>query len=168
MNSLPSVCFLCTGNSARSVMARAFFSGKTSKFEATSAGTLVLEGQPMSIRTRKALASYGLSEPNHLSSQFGHSHLATDLVVAMEPSHIFWIRRHFPEIAARTSTLPRLIRYLPEEGDIENRIAAMGLAEVEIADWEEVVDPAGGDQEIFDRCAEKLEGLINQLVTKIS
>ena len=58
MNNLPSVCFLCTGNSARSVMARAFFSSKTSEFEATSAGTLVLEGQPMSIRTRKALASF--------------------------------------------------------------------------------------------------------------
>ena len=168
MNNLPSVCFLCTGNSARSVMARAFFSSKASEFEATSAGTLVLEGQPMSIRTRKALASYGLSEPSHLSSQFGNSHLAPDLVVAMEPSHIFWIRRHFPEIASRTGTLPRLIRHLPEEGDIETRIAAMDLAEVEIEDWEEVVDPAGGDQEIFDRCAEELERLVSQLVAKIS
>jgi protein-tyrosine-phosphatase len=86
----------------------------------------------------------------------------------MEPSHIFWIRRHFPEIASRTGTLPRLIRHLPEEGDIETRIAAMGLAEVEIEDWEEVVDPAGGDQEIFDRCAEELERLVSQLVAKIS
>ena len=44
----------------------------------------------------------------------------------------------------------------------------MGLAEVEIADWEEVFEPAGGDQEIFDRCAEELERLVNQLVAKIS
>lgn len=167
MNSLPSVCFLCTGNSARSVMARAFFANKTSKFRATSAGTLVLEGQPMSIRTRKALASYGLSEPDHLSCQFGQSYLETDLVVAMEPSHIFWIRRHFPEIASRTGTLPRLIRYLPKEGNLETQIATMKLAEVEIEDWEEVVDPAAGDQEIFDRCAEELENLVSQLVAKI-
>ena len=157
MSELPIICFLCTGNSARSVMARAFFASKTSDFEITSAGTLVLEGQPMSIRTRRALASYDLSEPDHLSRQFGQSDLKTDLVVAMEPSHILWMRRHFPEMAARTGTLPRLIRDFPKEGNFENRVATMGLAEVEIEEWEEVVDPAAGDQDVFDRCAEELE-----------
>ena len=167
MSELPIICFLCTGNAARSVMARAFFASKTSDFQITSAGTLVLEGQPMSIRTRKALASYGLSEPDHLSCQFGQLHLATDLVVAMEPSHIFWMRRHFPELSSRTGTLPRLIRDFPKEGNFENRVAAMGLAEVEIEEWEEVVDPASGDQEVFDLCAEELESLINQFTMKI-
>ena len=61
-------------------MARAFFASKTSDFEITSAGTLVLEGQPMSIRTRRALASYDLSEPDHLSRQFGQSDLKLSLI----------------------------------------------------------------------------------------
>jgi len=43
----------------------------------------------------------------------------------------------------------------------------MGLAEVEIEEWEEVVDPAAGDQDVFDRCAEELEGLISRFAVKI-
>ena len=39
--------------------------------------------------------------------------------------------------------------------------------EVEIEEWEEVVDPAAGDQDVFDRCAEELEGLISRFAVKI-
>ena len=70
-------------------------------------------------------------------------------------------------MAARTGTLPRLIRDFPKEGNFENRVATMGLAEVEIEEWEEVVDPAAGDQDVFDRCAEELEGLISRFAVKI-
>ena len=52
----PTVCFLCTGNAARSVMARAMFADRAPGWSAVGAGTLVLEGLPMSRRTRIALA----------------------------------------------------------------------------------------------------------------
>ena len=121
----------------------------------------------MSIRTRRALASYDLSEPDHLSRQFGQSDLKTDLVVAMEPSHIEWIRRNFPEVAPRAATLPRLVRDLPKEGSLVERIMKLNLAEVEIESWEEVVDPASGDQEIFDSCAAEIDRLIDQLIDRL-
>jgi protein-tyrosine-phosphatase len=40
----------------------------------------------------------------------------------------------------------------------------MNLASVEVGEWEEVVDPASGDQDAFHACAEELDGLIDQLV----
>ena len=85
----------------------------------------------------------------------------------MEPSHIEWIRRNFPEVAPRAATLPRLVRDLPKEGSLVERIMKLNLAEVEIESWEEVVDPASGDQEIFDSCAAEIDRLIDQLIDRL-
>ena len=43
----------------------------------------------------------------------------------------------------------------------------LNLAEVEIESWEEVVDPASGDQEIFDSCAIEIDRLIDQLIDRL-
>ena len=165
----PTVCFLCTGNAARSVMARAMFADRAPDWSAVGAGTLVLEGLPMSQRTRIALAHHGLTDPDHRSRQFDSNHADVDLVVAMEPSHVAWIRRHYPGMAGRTASLPRLVRELPagDGTDLTDRLGAMALAEVEVADWEEVVDPASGEQADFDACAAILDGLVDTLVERL-
>ena len=165
----PTVCFLCTGNAARSVMARAMFADRASDWRAVGAGTLVIEGLPMSQRTRNALAGHGLSDPNHRSRQFGTSHENADLVVAMEPSHVAWIRRHHPTLAGRTASLVRLVRDLPtgDTTDLKERITALRLAEVEVAEWEEVLDPASGNQSDFDVCAATLDHLVEKLVERL-
>ena len=163
----PVICFLCTGNAARSVMARIMFEKRAPNYVSVGAGTLVLEGHPMSQRTRKALERFEISDPTHRSSQFGERHTGVDLVVAMEPSHIEWIRRNFPEVATRAATLPRLVRELPKEGSLVERVMKLNLAEVEVESWEEVVDPASGDQEIFDSCAAEIDRLINQLIDRL-
>ena len=85
----------------------------------------------------------------------------------MEPSHIEWIRKNFPEVAQRTATLPRLVRDLTEEGSLTERIMKLDLAEVNIESWEEVVDPASGDQEEFDKCANEIDRLINELIHRL-
>ena len=85
----------------------------------------------------------------------------------MEPSQIEWIRKNFPEVAQRTATLPRLVRDLTEEGSLTERIMKLDLAEVNIESWEEVVDPASGDQEEFDKCANEIDRLINELINRL-
>ena len=164
-----TVCFLCTGNAARSVMARVMFADRASDWRAVGAGTLVIEGLPMSQRTHNALADHGLADPDHRSRQFGPADEGTDLVVTMEPAHVSWIRRHHPEMAGRTASLRRLARDLPvgDATDLADRIAALCLAEVGVAEWEEVVDPAGGEQVDFDACAVALSDLVDALVDRL-
>ena len=163
----PVVCFVCTGNAARSVMARRMFTELAPGYRATSAGTLVLEGHPMSSRTRSALRDRGLADPDHRSRQFGDEQAVADLVVAMEPDHVAWVRRHHPEAADRTATLPRLVRDLPALGTLVESVAALGLAAVEVEPWEEVVDPASGDQAVFDACAVEMSRLVEALAPRL-
>ena len=163
----PHIVFVCTGNAARSVMARAMFeAGARGRFRVSSAGTLVVDGQPMSRRTREALAAHGLADPDHRSRQLTARHVEkADLVVVMEPDHVAWMRRRLPEGSSRTATLKRLVRELGStSGGLSERVAQLALHEVEVEDWEEVVDPAAGEQPVFDACAEELAGLIDELL----
>jgi protein-tyrosine-phosphatase len=165
----PPVVFLCTGNAARSVMAGAALRALLPDRPVHTAGTLVVEGQPMSWRTRAALESVGVSVPDHRSRQatagdLGHA----DLVIALAPEHVQWVRRTHPAAASRTGTLRRLARDLAGPGSpLPERVRALGLAEIELEDWEEVIDPGGGEAEDFAACARDVTALIEVLAPRL-
>ena len=165
--STPEIVFLCTGNAARSVMATILFRDRATGFDVRGAGTHVVEGQPMSVRTRTALAALGVADPMHRSAQLWEPDARrADLLIAMAPEHVTWVRRTMPDVAARTVTLKRLLRALPSasgEG-LRDRLASLDLASVEPEPWEEIVDPGGGEQDVFHDCARELDGLIDQLI----
>jgi protein-tyrosine-phosphatase len=164
----PEIVFLCTGNAARSVMATVLFRDRAEGFLVRGAGTHVIEGQPMSVRTRTALSSLGMADPTHRSAQLWELDARrADLVVAMAPEHVAWVRRTMPDVAARTATLKRLVKLLPDARDIDDfveRVASLDLASIEPEPWEEVVDPGGGEQDVFDRCAQELDVLVDELI----
>ena len=90
----------------------------------------------------------------------------------MAPEHVQWVRRTHPDAADRTVTLKRVVRDLapasssaaPSDAPLLDRIRTLDLANVEIEEWEEVVDPAGGEQPEFDACAQEIDGLVDQLI----
>lgn len=134
-----------------------------------TAGTLSVDGLPIGWRTRAALDDVGLAWPSHRSRQAERAHFDTaDLVVGMAPEHVAWVRREHPEVAARTGTLIRLSRQLsPPPDSLSSRLAAMGLAQVVLEPWEEVVDPGGGEVEVFIACAHEVVELVDRLAELI-
>ena len=72
-------------------------------------------------------------------------------MIALAPEHVHWVRRTHPAVADRTGHPappgPRPRRPTPRRSP--SGWPALGLADVELEDWEEVIDPGGGDAEDF-------------------
>jgi protein-tyrosine-phosphatase len=167
---------LCTGNAARSVMAgfmlECLREGRPDvPLQVVTAGTHTIDGQPMGLRTRTALqrlpALDGADFRRHRSRQVhGIDLVHAELVVVMEADHVRFVRRQFPDAAAKTATIRRLCRDLGlAPPDLGARVAALALAEVEVTDDEDVLDPAGADADAYAACVDELWGLCQTLVT---
>jgi protein-tyrosine phosphatase len=159
------IVFVCTGNAARSVMAGAMWRQLAPEWAVTTAGTHVVEGQPMSWRTQEALARLGFAATGHRSRQLTAADLASaDLVVGFEMWHVDYIRRAHLEAADRTATLKRWCALLAgTSGPVAGRVATCGVDRVRLEPWEEVDDPAGGDVEVVAACARQILGLVTSL-----
>jgi protein-tyrosine-phosphatase len=134
-----------------------------------TAGTLALEGLPMSWRTRTALEAVGLPLPAHRSKQVTADQLdRAELVVAMAPEHVDWVRRNHVTAGSRTSTLKHLAGALHgAPGPLPARVAQLGLADRPVEASEEIVDPAGGEVGIFVACAREVVGLVRNLAARL-
>lgn len=171
------VLVLCTGNVARSVMAGSMIAYLAEvsgvPLAVATAGTHVIEGMPVSRRTRAGLGAIdelaGAAVSRHRSHQLVASDLhRSTLVVAMEAAHVRYVRRFHPERADRTATLRRLCQDLPSgPGLLADRVADLGLAEAALEDDEDVADPAGLDEDAYVACALELWDLCQELVTRL-
>ncbi|MDA2965900.1 MAG: hypothetical protein O3B91_00075 [Actinomycetota bacterium] len=165
---MTSLLVICTGNAARSVMAGAIINDRRPDLDVVTAGTLTVDGQPISFRTREALKQIGLQAQGHRSKQIEQHHVdAADLIIALAPEHVEWIRRNFPHVAHRTSTLKRLSRHLEHDGPFVERVTALNLAAIELEPWEEVVDPGGGEVEDFIQCAFEVVQLMDDVMPRL-
>jgi protein-tyrosine-phosphatase len=164
------VLFLCTGNATRSVLAGAALRAHAPELEVMTAGTLSIDGLPMSWRTQAGFEAVGLTRPAHRSRQVTPTDLdRATLVIGLAPEHVEWVRREHRSAAARTATLKRLVRDLPaDDRPLSERIAELDLAAVALGPWEEVVDPGGGEVEAFTACAYEVVELIEQLAPRLA
>jgi protein-tyrosine-phosphatase len=182
-----SLLLVCTGNVARSVMARCMLEWLAETegipLQLTTAGTHAVEGQPAGARTLAALGTIGVlggvpggalgSTPlgigRHRSHQLAADDVGhADLVVVMEAAHVRYVRRHFPGAAGRTATLRHLCRELaPGPPRLAARVAALDLAAAVLDDTDDVLDPAGGDDAAYASCASQLWALCTQFVTRL-
>jgi len=167
---------LCTGNAARSVMAGFMFDalgdGRPGEpLHVVTAGTHTIDGQPMGLRTRTALSRLpelaGADFRRHRSRQVqGVDLVHAELVVVMEADHVRFVRRQFPDAAAKTATIRHLCQHLsPAPPVLGERVSALDLQSVELNDDEDVLDPAGQEADVYAACVDELWGLCRRLVT---
>lgn len=140
----------------------------------TTAGTHAIEGMPISWRTSEALAQVDLlpdtmNVRRHRSRQLEEEHLdQADLVIGMEADHVRWVRRFRPQSAGITGTLKRLCRDLPSDArPLDERVRSMDLDDVELESWEDVVDPAGRDLDVYVERAHEIWKLTGELIEKL-
>jgi len=164
------VVTLCTGNAARSVMAGAILREHVPGLVVSTSGTHVIEGMPMSWRTRDAIASLDIPVPDHRSRQATGAELdRADLVIALACEHVRWMRRFHPAAATRTATLKRLARDLtPGPTPLRDRLAVLELDRVDLQPWEDVLDPAGGDLDVFQDCAKEIADLLHDVIPRLT
>lgn len=167
---------LCTGNAARSVMAGFMFDalrdGRPGEpLHVATAGTHTIDGQPMGMRTRTALARLpelaGADFRQHRSRQVhGVDLVHAELVVVMEADHVRFVRRQFPDAAAKTATIRYLCQHLaPGPPPLAERVRTLGLGTVELDDSQDVLDPAGHEADVYAACVDELWGLCGTLIT---
>jgi len=160
------VVTLCTGNAARSVMCGAMLTQLAEidgrELRVTTAGTHALEGQPMSMRTRSAIAAISELDTSMLGRHRSHQLTdrdceTADLIVAMEASHVAYVRRVHPDSADITATIRHLVDALPVDAEpLGRRVSTLELGRIALDDDGDVIDPAGGEQPQYDDCASEL------------
>jgi protein-tyrosine-phosphatase len=176
---MTELLILCTGNAARSVMVgsmldhllgRSEDNGSREGLRVVTAGTHTIDGQPMGLRTRAALGTIAeLGEVpvgRHRSRQVMEADVErADLVVVMEADHVRFIRRTFPQAAGRTATMRRLCADLPPSPPaLPDRVSSLHLDEIPLDEGDDVLDPAGGDADVYAACAAELWELSQRLV----
>jgi len=135
----------------------------------TTRGTHAVDGQPISMRTRAALGAIPeLAEAQvsrHRSHQVTPADLeSADLILVMEADHIRYLRRQHPDAAPRAAMIRPLCRLLPPGPlPLAQRVASRALGHAELSSADDVMDPAGHEEEVYVDCARVLWDLCGTL-----
>lgn len=127
---MTKVLFVCTQNTARSVMAEMIlkkFGGE--RFSVSSAGLFSVGYSPMTPCARQILTEEGLGGvflDEFYSKPVREEDVAlSDVVVGVTPSHAQALKERFPKYAGKITAFPRSVGDLWEDGDSYRQCYAM-------------------------------------------
>ncbi|GMU57054.1 MAG: protein-tyrosine-phosphatase [Candidatus Xenobia bacterium] len=142
--SLPRVLFVCSGNTCRSPMAAALAASLEPALKASSAGVSAVPDQSASEGALESMRARGLDLGAHRSRRLDSRLVEeADLILVMTRAHRRAIEKLFPSAMKRLALLTEYARRGAE---------ALGSP-----DGEDVPDPFGRPQSVYDACAEELE-----------
>lgn len=143
------VLFVCTGNTCRSSMAEAVAKkiiaekGWGDKLTVASAGVAAVDGLPASPQAVAVMEERGIDLRSHRSRMLKEEHWQeADVVLTMTESHKAALQEAIPG-----DKLFTLAEFVGLEGDI--------------------ADPIGGSEDVYRRCADRLEELVARALEKL-
>jgi protein-tyrosine-phosphatase len=80
-----------------------------------------------------------------------------DVILASEADHVRYVRSNFPEHAGKAVQLYQFVRHAPLDAPFDEQLATSVSLEPDVD--LDVADPAGGDQAVYDACAQQLWAL---------
>jgi protein-tyrosine phosphatase len=169
------VLIMCTGNICRSPMAegllRTRLAARGIVADVSSAG-LSFDDRPATPEAVQAAAARGIDIARHRSRVIDLEMIdRADLIIAMERMHVREVVVLDPTAMARTFTMKELARRAASIGPREPgepldawlERAAEGRRAADLlgqSDDDDVADPYGRSQQLYDRCAAELDGLV--------
>lgn len=130
--------FICTGNTCRSPMAEHLYKSISGK-EACSAGMSADFDAPAAENAVKVMKKRGIDLSGHKSKRIDEDMLnKCEAAITMTEAQEFMLKYMVPEYSGKIITLAK---WAGKTGDI--------------------IDPYGGDEAVYDRCAKEIEEYIN-------
>lgn len=125
--------FVCTGNTCRSPMAAALWHKRG--HEAESAGIYAMPGSAASTGAIRAMQAFQIDLSSHRARPVSADSMARAAkIVALTNRHALALREQFPQYADKIICMPR-----------------------------DILDPFGGDDEDYLRCAQEIDEALNAL-----
>lgn len=147
-NSDLNILFVCTGNTCRSPMAEQIFNQQARDLSAhaTSAGLNAQEGSPINPLAVEALKGLGYSPTEHSSKLISTEAVeVADVILTFTQSQKIELGQRFPAASGKLFTI--------------SEYANAGLSEIE-----DVPDPYGESQVVYQETAERIASLVKGIV----